>query len=229
MLAQAREGNTGMELGHTLAPSRRWQEHCIKTLQQDSRAVRHGEDVGVELWVWMPEVIRDESHDFQPQCVRTMPLTPPFMPKSRRLLSKENLTKCHISAHHSSVRSPSGGRWAEQHPCPQHGRHSPPGRWEMTQFTSAIQHRNLSCKRDLDSRSLPSPCDSCRNPVIPVESGGIQWNIIWQAVLPNCHSGDNKFRRNWAIPELRPEWSPELTGTESGGMKLNLFKYVLLY
>ena len=47
MLAQAREGSTGMELGHTLAPSRRWQEHCIKTLQQDSRAVRHGEDVGV--------------------------------------------------------------------------------------------------------------------------------------------------------------------------------------
>ena len=54
------------------------------------------------------------------------------------------------------------------------------------------------------------------------ESGRIWWNKIWQTALPNCHSGDNKFRRNWAIPELRPEWSPKLTGTESGGMESNL-------
>ena len=30
-------------------------------------------------------------------------------------------------------------------------------------------------------------------PVIPA---GIRRNKIWQAVLPNCHSRDNKFRRN---------------------------------
>ena len=34
------------------------------------------------------------------------------------------------------------------------------------------------------SRSLSCPCDSCRNPVIPVESGGIQQNYFWQRFLP---------------------------------------------
>ena len=33
-------------------------------------------------------------------------------------------------------------------------------------------------------RSLSCPCDSCRNPVIPVESCGIQWNHFWQGALP---------------------------------------------
>ena len=54
-------------------------------------------------------------------------------------------------------------------------------------------------------RSLPSPCDSCRN---PAESGGIKFGRQFCQI---CHSGDNKFRQNLAIPEL--------TGTESGGMQ----------
>ena len=33
-------------------------------------------------------------------------------------------------------------------------------------------------------RSLSCPCDSCRNPVIPVESSGIQRNYFWQSPLP---------------------------------------------
>ena len=44
-------------------------------------------------------------------------------------------------------------------------------------------NRNPGCMTR--KRSLPSPCDSCRNPVIPAESGGIRRNKIWQAVLPN--------------------------------------------
>ena len=50
----------------------------------------------------------------------------------------------------------------------------------------------------------------------PAESGGIKFGRQFCQI---CHSGDNKFRRNLAIPELRPELSPELTGTESGGMQ----------
>ena len=37
-----------------------------------------------------------------------------------------------------------------------------------------------------------------------LESGGI---IFGREPCQNCHSGDQLFRWNWAIPELRPEWS----------------------
>ena len=37
---------------------------------------------------------------------------------------------------------------------------------------------------DEELRSLSCPCDSCRNPVIPVESSGIRWNYFWQRALP---------------------------------------------
>ena len=48
-------------------------------------------------------------------------------------------------------------------------------------------------------RSLPSSCDSCQN---PAESGGIKFGRQFCQI---CHSGDNKFRLNLAIPELRPD------------------------
>ena len=61
-------------------------------------------------------------------------------------------------------------------------------------------------------RSLPCPTDSLQNPVIPVDSSRFQRNEI-------CHSGDNQFRRNLAIPELRLECSLEWSGTEFVGMQ----------
>ena len=57
---------------------------------------------------------------------------------------------------------------------------------------------------DLESfgRSLLCPCYSCRNPVIPVESGGIQQNYFWQspakiAILGTIYSGGIEPFWNW--------------------------------
>ena len=62
-------------------------------------------------------------------------------------------------------------------------------------------------------RSLQCPPNSCRNPVIPAESGGFQRNELWQEGLLF-----SSFRRNLGIPELRPECSAEFTGMECNGI-----------
>ena len=89
---------------------------------------------------------------------------------------------------------------------------SPLIKWRLPAFSLVYDNFLPSSQ----TRSLPSPCDSCWNPVIPAESGGIKFGRQFCQI---CHSGDNKFWRNLAIPELRPEWSPELTRMESGGMQ----------
>ena len=55
------------------------------------------------------------------------------------------------------------------------------------------------------------PAGICWNDRILAGSGRI---IFGRGPSQICHSGDNLFRRNRAIPELTPECSPECTGTE---------------
>ena len=56
--------------------------------------------------------------------------------------------------------------------------------WELADLPEGRQ--SIGCKWVFvkKRRSLSCPCDSCQNPVIPVECGGIQWNYFWQRVLP---------------------------------------------
>ena len=69
---------------------------------------------------------------------------------------------------------------------------------------NAQRSYQLESDQRVDWRSLSCPSDSCLNPVIPAESGGI---IFGREPCQNCHSGDQLFWWNWAIPELRLEWS----------------------
>ncbi|KIJ90513.1 hypothetical protein K443DRAFT_116482, partial [Laccaria amethystina LaAM-08-1] len=61
----------------------------------------------------------------------------------------------------------------------------------------------------------------------PAESGGMKFG---RKACYFFHSGVLLFRRNDRIPELRPECSAELTGTESDGIRLfgilRLFVYL---
>jgi len=73
------------------------------------------------------------------------------------------------------------------------------------------------------SRSYQCPPNSCRNPVIPAESGGIKFGrkacyfFSFRCLL---------FRRNLGIPELRPECSAEFAGTECNGIWLFVCLFV---
>jgi len=58
--------------------------------------------------------------------------------------------------------------------------------------------------------------NSCRNLVIPAESGGMKFGRMACYFL---HSGVISFQWNLGIPELRPECSVEFTGTECNGME----------
>jgi len=66
-------------------------------------------------------------------------------------------------------------------------------------------------------RSYQCPPNSCRNPVIPAESGGIKFGrkacyfFSFRCLL---------FQQNLGIPELRPECSAEFAGTECNGIWL---------
>ena len=66
-------------------------------------------------------------------------------------------------------------------------------------------------------RSYQCPPNSCRNPVIPVESSGIKfcrkacYFFSFWCLL---------FQQNLGILELRPECSAEFTGTECNGIQL---------
>lgn len=48
-----------------------------------------------------------------------------------------------------------------------------------------FRKENIISLGTIPGRSLPCPCDSYRNPVIPADSGGFRRNKIWQRVLPN--------------------------------------------
>ena len=67
-------------------------------------------------------------------------------------------------------------------------------------------------------RSLSCPCDSCRNPVIPVESGGIHRNYFWQRVLPKLPFQGLFIPVEQSHSGIGTGMVPEWTGTESGGM-----------
>jgi len=73
-------------------------------------------------------------------------------------------------------------------------------------------HWHLWAVHTKKGRSYQCPPNSCRNPVIPAESGGIQWNEIWQDGLLFF-----AFWWNLGIPELRLECSTEFTGMECNG------------
>ena len=77
-------------------------------------------------------------------------------------------------------------------------------------------------------RSLSCPCDSCRNPVIPVESCGIQWNHFWQGALPKLLFQGPFIPVELSHSRFETGMVLEWTRTESGGMQLNRFIYLFI-
>jgi len=89
--------------------------------------------------------------------------------------------------------------------------------------TLHCQMELLMSRSLLGSRSYQCPPNSCRNPVIPVESGGIKFGrkacyfFSFRCLL---------FQRNLGIPELRLECSTEFTGMECNGIWLFVCLFV---
>ena len=76
------------------------------------------------------------------------------------------------------------------------------------------------------TRSLSCPCDSCQNPVIPAESGGIRWNHFWQGALPKLPFRGPVIPVELSHSGIETGMVLEWTGTESGRMQLNRFIYL---
>ena len=89
---------------------------------------------------------------------------------------------------------------------------------------SAMSHLFLSCHTCHTFTDGPVPHNWNENgneigglylaPQISAGFRSFRRNKIWQRALPNWNSRDKLFRQNWAILVLRPECSPECTGTE---------------
>ena len=82
-------------------------------------------------------------------------------------------------------------------------------------WSDHCHHATVEEVPDEDERSLQCPPNSCRNPVIPVESSGFWRNEIWQEGLLF-----SSFQQNLGIPELRLECSTECTGMEYNRIRL---------
>ena len=86
----------------------------------------------------------------------------------------------------------------------------------------------LMCYWVIEWRSLSCPCDSWGNPVIPGESGGIQWNYFWKGALPKLPFQGPFILVELSYSRIETGMVPEWTRTESGQMQLNRFIYLFI-